>query len=181
MSSIISIILNYIWVFIKLLLFSAAVSLPFVALTYLLKDKFNWLRTKKNLSFALSLFIIIFVVSYIVLLFTFFLPALGKFSTFSFLEAIAFIFLHIARLLLVNLLFTAMLFIIAMFISLLYDSFVNKKVKKRTKTKIKVKTSITLSFFSLWKSFSMVFFIMFLFLIIVFPGLIAIILYLIFL
>lgn len=178
MNELLSSILNYIWVFIKLLLFSAVVSLPFIGLTYLLKKKFAWLREKKKLSFAKALFIIIFIISYILLVFIYFIPVLDKFSTFTFLEAIAFILIQLARLLLVNLLFSAMLFILGMFIALLYDSMINKKGNK-PKTKAKKKEE-KLSFFNLWKSFSMVFFVTFLFLLIIFPSLIAMILFLIF-
>jgi len=175
MKQILLTILNYIWVFIKLLLFSAVVSLPFVGLTYLLQKPFNWLRKEKKLSFALSLFILLFVVSYVFLIFIYFIPVLDKFSTFTFFEGILFILLQLLRLFLVNLLFTAMMFIIAMFISMLYDSFINKKENKR-----KTKASEKISFFNLWKAFAMVFFVVFLFILIVFPSIAAIIIYLIF-
>ncbi len=173
MNQIISTILNYVWVFIKILLFSAAMSLPFIGVTYFLQKPFDWLRTKKKLSFSLSLFITIFCSSFIILIFVYFLPILDKFARFTFLEGIAFFFLQIARLLLVNLLFSGMIFIIAMFIVLLYDSF---KEKKKTKTKAKQKSS----FLKLWKAFTMVFFVVFLFVFIIFPKIFAIILYLIF-
>lgn len=170
-------ILNYIWVFIKLLLFAAVLSLPFIGLTFLFKKKFNWLRQNKKLSFAMSLFIIIFVISYIILVLVYFVPVLDKFSTFTFFEGVLFVLIQLARLLLVNILFTGMLFIVAMFVSLLYDSFMEKKGKKK---KIKKQKSEKLSFIDLWKSFSMVLFVLLLFLIIIFPSLIAMILYLIF-
>ena len=170
-------ILNYIWVFIKLLLFSALLSLPFIGLTYLFQKKFNWLRHDKKLSFAKSLFIVIFVISYIVLILVYFIPILDKFSTFTFFEGVLFVLIQIARLLVVNLLFTGMFFIIAMFISMLYDSFMEKKEKKK---KTKKQKSEKLSFVDLWKSFAMVLFVVLLFLIIIFPSLIAMILYLIF-
>jgi len=170
-------ILNYIWVFIKLLLFCAIISLPFIGITYLLQKKFEWLRVKKKLSYALSLFIIIFVISYVILLLIFFISSLGKFSTFYFGESLLFILIQTIRLFLVNLLFTGMLFIIAMFIALLYDSFVNKKDKK---IKTRTKKTRGLAFFNLWKAFTMVFFVVFLFIIIIFPKIIAIILFLIY-
>lgn len=170
-------ILNYVWVFIKLLLFSALLSLPFIGLTYIFQKKFNWLRKDKKLSFAKSLFIIIFVISYIVLILVYFIPVLDKFSTFTFFEGVLFVLIQFGRLLLVNLLFTGMFFIIAMFISMLYDSFMEKKEKKKKTKKQKLEI---LYFVDLWKSFAMVFFVVMLFLIIIFPSLIAMILYLIF-
>ena len=176
MNSILLTILNYIWVFIKILLLSAVISLPFIGATYLLKNKFSELRDKK-LSYALSLYIIIYIISFIFLVFIYFIPILDKFSTFTFLEAIGFILFQIVRLLLVNLLLSAMIFIVSMFISLLYDSFNEKKDKKRKTVKAKVEK---LSFLNLWKSFSMVFFVVFLFILVVFPSLIAMIMYLIF-
>ncbi|HOZ35635.1 MAG TPA: hypothetical protein PLK55_01460 [archaeon] len=169
--------LNYIWVFIKLLLFSALLALPFIGLTYLFQKKFNWLRLDKKLSFAKSLFIIIFVISYIALIIVYFVPVLDKFSTFTFFEGVLFVLIQIVRLFLVNLLFTGMFFIIAMFISMLYDSFMEKKEKKK---KTKKQKSEKLVFIDLWKSFAMVLFVVMLFLIIIFPSLIAMILYLIF-
>ncbi|MFA5746258.1 MAG: hypothetical protein WCX82_04585 [archaeon] len=176
MSSILLTILNYVWVFIKLLLFSAVASLPFIGITYLLKTQFLKLRTKK-LSYALSLYILIYIISFIGLVFIYFIPILDKFSTFTFLNGIGFVVFQLIRLLLINLLLSAMMFIIAMFISLLYDSFIEKKDKKKKVVKVKIEK---LSFLNLWKSFSMVFFVMFLFILIVFPSLIAMIMYLIF-
>ena len=178
MNELLASILNYIWVFIKLLLFSALISLPFVGLTYLLRKKFEFLRTQKKQNFAKSLFIIIFIVLYVILVLVYFIPVLDIFPTFTFLEAIAFILIQLARLLLVNLLFSGMLFIMGMFIALLYESMINK-TNKNKKTKTKKKTE-KFSFISLWKSFSMVFFVVLLFLLILFPSLIAMILFLIF-
>ncbi|HRS42916.1 MAG TPA: hypothetical protein P5530_03555 [Candidatus Diapherotrites archaeon] len=177
MSKILLSLLNYLWVFIKLLLFSALLSLPFIGLTYLFQKKFNWLRKDKKLSFAKSLFIIIFIITYIVLILIYFIPILDKFSTFTFFEGVLFVLIQLGRLLLVNLLFTSMLFIVAMFISMLYDSFMEKKEKKKKTRKQK---SEKLSFIELWKSFAMVLFVILLFLMIIFPSLIAMIIYLIF-
>lgn len=177
MSKILLSLLNYLWVFIKLLLFSALLSLPFIGLTYLCQNRFRWLRKDKKLSFAKSLFIFIFVISYIVLILVYFIPILDKFSKFTFFEGVLFVLIHIGRLLLVNLLFSSMLFIVGMFISMLYDSFIEKKQKKK---KAKKQKSEKLSFMDLWKSFAMVLFVVFLFLMIIFPSLTAIILYLIF-
>ncbi len=166
-------ILNYVWVFIKLFLFSAIISLPFIGLTYAFKGLF--LRFNKKYNFVLSLFLCVFILNYIILIFLYFIPILSKFSEFTFLDAIGFILFHLARLIIISALFSAIVLIIGMFISLIYDNLTKSK-----KTKIKKKKEQGLSFFNLWKSFTFVLFVIITFVLLVFPKLPVIILYLIY-
>lgn len=174
MTEFLTIVLNYIWVFIKLFIFCAFLSLPFIGATYIFKSIFS--KLNKKYSYVVSLFLCIFGISYIIILLLYFIPILNKFAEFTFLDAIGFILFHIARLIIVTALFSAVLLIIGMFVSLMYEnSNKSKKVKLKRKKEV-----TTLSFFNLWKSFTIVLVVVTTFILIVFPKLPVIILYLIY-
>lgn len=169
------VLLNYIWMLVKLIMFSAVLALPTIGLIYLLKPIFCKLNKKS--SFVVSLFLSIFFVVYFVCLLLYFIPVLGKFSQFTFLEAVGFILFQLARLILVCALFSAVLLVIGMFVSLIYDKLA--KHDKLTKPKTK-KHKKKLSFFVLWESITIVFVVVFAFILLVFPKLPAIVLYLLY-
>lgn len=173
MNGIISTILNYIWVFIKLLFFCAILSLPVIGIIYFLKGLFQ--KFNKKYSFILSLFISIFAFVYVSLLFLYFIPILSKFSEFAFLDAVGFILFHLARLIIVGALFSGIILIAGIFVSLLYDNY-----NKSKKLKSKKKNEDKINFFNLWKSLTIVLVVIFCFIFIVFPRLPVIILYLIY-
>jgi len=162
------VLLNYIWMLVKLILFSAVLALPAIGLIYLLKPIFCKLNKKS--SFVVSLFLSIFFVVYFVCLLLYFIPVLGKFSQFTFFEAVGFILFQLARLILVCALFSAVLLIIGMFVSLIYDKLIKPKTKRQKK----------LSFFVLWESITIVFVVVFAFILLVFPKFPAIVLYLLY-
>ena len=163
-------ILNYVWVLIKLFFICVLFSLPIIGIIYLFKGLFR--KIKKKHSFSLSLFSSIFIVTYPILLIIYFIPVLSQYNELLFLEIIGLTLFQIVRLILVNLLFSAILFIFGLFVSLLYDSNLEKIKKSKKKKEI--------NFFALWKNTAIVLFVMITFVLLVFPRLPAIILYLIY-
>lgn len=166
MSEILKLILNYLKSIILIFIMIAITSLPVVGIIYLLEKKFKKLNKKH--SFVKSLFFINIIIIYLILLLIYFIPAIPKFAEFQFLEALGFIFFHIIRLALVSALFSAIVVIIEMFISLLYEKF-NKKTKVKKK----------LSFINLWKSTTLVLFTFFCFIVLIFPKFFVLLLYLV--
>lgn len=164
-------IINYVWVFIKLFILCAVLSIPILGLVYFFKNFFK--KLNKKYSFVLSLYIIIFILNYIVLLLLYFIPAISKLvAEYNFLDGLLFVLFHIARLILINALFSGILLIIGMFISLLYDSNKSKTKKKKAKEEI--------SFLNLWKSITIVLVVVISFILVIFPKLPVIIFYLLY-
>jgi hypothetical protein len=164
-------IINYVWVFIKLFILCAVLSIPILGLVYFFKNFFK--KLNKKYSFVLSLYIIIFILNYIVLLLLYFIPAISKLvAEYNFLDGLLFVLFHIARLILINALFSGILLIIGMFISLLYDSNKPKTKKKKAKEEI--------SFLNLWKSITIVLVVVISFILVIFPKLPVIIFYLLY-
>lgn len=167
MVKILSTILNYLFVIIKLFLFCMVLSLPIVGITYLLSSLFK--KFNKKFSYIVSLFLCIIIVIFPILLLLYFLPILSNFSNFSFIDGVLFFLFQFSRLLLISLLFSCILVILGMFISLIYDSKKQKKIKKKK-----------INFLNLWKSTVIVITIIFAFVLIFFPKLPVIVLYLIY-
>lgn len=167
MVKILSTILNYLFVIIKLFLFCMVLSLPIVGITYLLSSLFK--KFNKKFSYIVSLFLCIIIVIFPILLLLYFLPILSNFSNFSFIDGVLFFLFQFSRLLLISLLFSSILVILGMFISLIYDSKKQKKIKKQK-----------INFLNLWKSTVIVITIIFAFVLIFFPKLPVIVLYLIY-
>lgn len=167
MVKILSTILNYLFVIIKLFLFCMVLSLPIVGITYLLSSLFK--KFNKKFSYIVSLFLCIIIVIFPILLLLYFLPILSNFSNFSFIDGVLFFLFQFSRLLLISLLFSCILVILGMFISLIYDSKKQKKIKKQK-----------INFLNLWKSTVIVITIIFAFVLIFFPKLPVIVLYLIY-
>jgi hypothetical protein len=164
MEEIIKIVFNYLWFIIKLILLSAAISLPVIALTYIFKNFYNRLRQKK--SFLVSISIIIFIISYVIILLIYFIPLIGNnIELITAGEIILFIFIQILRLAIINLIITGIIIIFAFISSAIYDKLSKNKKK--------------LNFWYLWISFIICFIILFI-VILLFPKLPAMINYLIF-
>lgn len=165
MENLFQVVLNYLWAIVKLIGLSILCAIPFFILIKIFKNKYLLLRKKKSVIF--SLFIIIFILSYIILLLIYFLPILSIFKGVSFLNILGIIFYHLIRLLIINILISGV-FLGFSFITLaFYDKFNEKK--KQPKTNLNLIKSLILT--------NIIFFIILL----IFPKLIAILIYLIYL
>ncbi len=165
MENLFQVVLNYLLTIVKLIGLSILCAIPFFILIKIFKNKYLLLRKKKSVIF--SLFIIIFILSYIILLLIYFLPLLSIFKGVSFLNILGIIFYHLIRLLIVNILISGV-FLGFSFITLaFYDKFNEKK--KHPKTNLNLIKSLILT--------NIIFFIILL----IFPKLIAILIYLIYL
>ena len=163
-SNIFQIILNYAWFLIKLLFYALILAIPFTLITIPLR---NWfLKTNKKIkNFLFSSSIIAYVVSYILLLAFYFIPIINSDTFQTTNELLIFISIHIIRLAIINLLITAIIIILIFIILFIYEK-INKNAK-------------TFSLFNLWKSISIGLIICFI-ITILFPKLIAMLIYLIF-
>jgi hypothetical protein len=164
MENIFQTIINYIWFLIKLVGISLLFSIPFFIIIKLLEKKY--LKLRKKLSVIFSLSIIIFIINYIILLFIYFIPALSSINIImSTMDVILLIIFHVFRLLIINILITAIFLIFALITLAFYDK-LNNKYKKRNN--LNLIASLTLT--------NIILFIILL----IFPKLMAILIYLIY-
>ncbi len=171
----IDIILNYVWFILKLLALCIALSIPILILTYIFKGWFE--RSKKSFLFKLSL--VTYLISLIGICLIYFIPVfkIGLGDGYGFWNYIVFIFLHLLWFIIINILITAIIIIFGMITKGIYDSFLKKKNLKNKK-KVKAIEPISIKF--LWISLIITWIIIFI-VYIVFPKLIAMLLYLIYL
>ncbi|MCK9292576.1 MAG: hypothetical protein WCY27_00735 [archaeon] len=163
-NNIFQIILNYVWFIIKLLFYALILAIPLTLITLPLRNWFLKIN-KKIENFLFSSSIITYVISYLLLLAFYFIPIInsGSFQTTD--KLLIFILIHIVRLAIINLLITAIIIIFIFIILFIYEKF-NKNSKQ-------------FNFFNLWKS-TAIGLIIFFIIIILFPKLIAMLIYLIF-
>lgn len=171
MNAILSTILNYLYVFLKIILFAIISCIPAYILIKIFSKKYDSLRKKKSVFFSLT--IIIYIVSLVVLLLIYFIPTIPMMTDASFIDFLKLFFYHFLRLIFINIIFTGLYLSYAFLVMSFNDNF-NKKLKK-TKHKKTIKKNLNLV-----KSLSLTNIIVFI-LILVFPKLIPILLYLIFL
>jgi len=166
MENIFQIILNYLLFFLKLIGISIVASIPFFLIIKLFKSKFISLR--KKFSVIGSLFIIISIISYIILLLIYFLPIISSFyKTLTFWNSVIFVIYHLIRLLIINILISGIILSISFITLGLYDKFdTNKKQPYHN--------------LNLFKSLIITNILVF-FILLIFPKLIAMLIYLIYL
>jgi len=172
MSAIIETLLNYALVIIKTIIFSAVIAIPFVFITLLGKDLFDHLYFKKKNSYLFSMFILVYGLLFIVLLLVYFLPIIFQGIGLPPVNSIIFVILQVFRLIIVNILITGILLVFILVCTAIYDSISKTDIKKKSKAK-------QLNILNLW--FSLIIIILIIFaLLIIFPKLIAMLIYLIF-
>lgn len=164
MQNLFQIIINYLWTFLKLIGLSFLVSIPFFILIKLFEKKYATLRKKKSVIFSLS--IIIFILSYLLLLLIYFLPIISTIFKMQFIDATLTILYHLIRLLIINFLITGIILSFSFVTLGLLDYFSKNKKSNKNFNLIK---SLTIT--------NIVFFIILL----IFPKLFAILIYLIYL
>lgn len=138
--SVFSTIFNYIWFFIKLCGVSVLLSLPIILFVYLFKFLFKKINKKK--SFLVSMFVTIYLVSLIIILGIYFIPTISINFQYTFFEGLFFVILHLFRLIITNILIAGILLVFAFIISLFYDKF-NKSKKELNFLPLLISTSIT--------------------------------------
>lgn len=154
-------ILNYIWFLIKLVFYAILLSIPIFIIIKLFKNKYNTLN-KKYKNQILSISIIFYILNLIILFLIYFIPSISGLYFENFFEYIVFFIYHILRLMIINVLFTGIFLIFTLITLGIYDKF---KIKNN---------------FSLFKSLIITNIFLFV-LLIIFPKIIAIIIYLIYL
>ena len=167
-------ILNYVWFVFKLLALCIILSIPILIITYIFKAWFE--RSKK--SFLFKLFAITYLISLIGISLLYFIPTLqiGLGDGYTFWNYVVFILLHFLWFIFINILITGVLIIFGLLAKGIYDSL----LKKNTKDKKKQKVSEGINIKYLWISLIITWVIIFV-VYIVFPKLIAMLLYLIYL
>jgi len=167
-------ILNYVWFVFKLLALCIILSIPILIITYIFKGWFE--RSKK--SFLFKLFAITYLISFIGICLLYFIPTfqIGLGDGYTFWNYVVFILLHLLWFIFINILITGVLIIFGLLAKGIYDSL----FKKNTKDKKKQKVSEGINIKYLWISLIITWVIIFV-VYIVFPKLIAILLYLIYL
>ena len=167
-------ILNYVWFVFKLLALCIILSIPILIITYIFKGWFE--RSKK--SFLFKLFAITYLISLIGICLLYFIPTfqIGLGDGYTFWNYVVFILLHILWFIFINILITGVLIIFGLLAKGIYDSF--SKRNKNDKKKQKVSEGINIKY--LWISLIITWVIIFV-VYIVFPKLIAMLLYLIYL
>jgi len=168
MEGIFQVIISYLWFIIKLILLVIVTSIPFIILTYIFKNFFNKLRKKKSYLFSISF--IIYIISLVIILLVYFIPIIGS-TGLGLWNSIGFVVYHIIRLAIINLLLTAILVIFAFIVTALYEKLQIKKTKKQKRV---------LSLRNLCISISLVLIIIFI-IILLFPKLLSLIIFMIFL
>ncbi len=165
---------NYLWFFIKLVFFSAIFAIPFVFVVNWLKNPFSKIREKRN--YIVSLFFLTYVVLFIFLIIYFVFLIINTGLPVSGYYLILFFLYSIFRLLVVNLLLTAIVVIFEMITTLIYEKLNKRHYNKKGKLSKAIKQS--LNFVDLWISLTITFICVF-FVYLLFPKIIAILLYLI--
>ncbi|NCP72157.1 hypothetical protein GW835_02070 [archaeon] len=165
MENIFQTILNYLLFILKLVGVSILFSIPFFIIVKIFKSKFINLR--KKFSVIGSLFIIIYIISYIILLLIYFLPIISTFyQDLTFWQSVGFIFYHLIRLILINIIISGVILSFSFITLAIYDkSETNKKKPYHN--------------LNLFKSLIITNIIIF-FILLVFPKLIALLVYLIY-
>lgn len=171
-SSIFTKTLNYLWFFIKLIFFSAIFAIPFVFIVDWLKKPFLKFREKK--SFIVSLFLLTYIVLAILLLIYFIVLLFITSIPVSGFYLIIFFIYNILKLLFINLLLSAIVVIFAMITTFAYEK-INSKHKQKDKKKSSKKS---LNYLDLWLSLTITFICVF-FVYLIFPKILALLLYLI--
>jgi hypothetical protein len=154
-------ILNYLWFLIKLIGFAILLSIPAYIIIKIFKNKYNSLN-KKYENQILSISIIFYFFNLIILFLIYFIPSLSGLYFEKFINYIVFFIYHIFRLALINILLTGIFLVFTLITLAVYDKF---KLQNN---------------FSLFKSLIITNIFLFV-LLIIFPKLIAIIIYLIYL
>lgn len=158
-------ILNYLLFLIKLILLSAVISIPITFICSIFEKEYNVLY-KKNKNQILTFYILIYLVVMIFLIILYFLPLIIASYDFTFLEIIVNIF----KLIIINLLLSAIVLVFAIISLAIYEKL--NKNNKKFKNKLNA--------FNLWKSNTLVIIIMFI-IYILFPNILPLILYIIYL
>jgi hypothetical protein len=169
-------ILNYVWFVFKLLALCIILSIPILVLIYIFKGWFN--RSKK--SFLFKLFIITYLISLIGVCLIYFIPTLqvGLGDGYTFWNYVVFILLHLLWFIFINILITGIIIIFGLLTKGIYDYFLRKNKKEKKTKKSTELTNINIKY--LWISLIITWIIVFI-VYLVFPKLIAMILYLIYL
>jgi hypothetical protein len=154
-------ILNYLWFLIKLIGFAILLSIPAYIIIKIFKNKYNSLN-KKYENQILSISIIFYFFNLIILFLIYFIPSLSGLYFEKFINYIVFFIYHIFRLAIINILLTGIFLVFTLITLAVYDKF---KLQNN---------------FSLFKSLIITNIFLFV-LLIIFPKLIAIIIYLIYL
>jgi len=159
--NILTIILNYILMILKVIGISFLCALPFFIIIKLLNKKY--LKLKKKTNQIISVSIIFYIINAIILILIYFVPIIGTaFKTMTTINIVVFFIYHIIRLLLINILLTGIFMILSLITFAIYD----KLNKKNNFTLIKSLTITNIICFVL---------------LLIFPKIIAIIIYLIYL
>ncbi|MFH0905759.1 MAG: hypothetical protein V1824_00295 [archaeon] len=158
-------ILNYLLFLIKSLVLLGLLAIPFIAIFQVSKMVFAKIIKSKN-QFT-SLFIISYIWLYLLILIYYFIPLIGDKTPYTIIEWILFILFHILRLAIINLLFTGIVVIFELIAVAIYE-------KQNRKRKIR-----HTNLFNLWLAI-FISLICFGILLIIFPKLISIILYLLY-
>ena len=166
----IDVALNYVWFIFKLLALCIVLSIPILLLVYIFK---GWFANSKK-SFIFKLSTITYLISLIGISLMYFIPVLkiGLGDGYTFWNYVVFILLHLLWLIIINILITAILIIFGLAARGIYDSFNKSKDKKKKAEPINIKY--------LWLTLIITWIIIFI-VYLIFPKLIAMLLYLIYL
>jgi hypothetical protein len=126
-------IINYFLLVIKLIIYSAVFSIPFVFITKLLTKTYKKHAKKRN--FIVSCFLTVFPIMYILLLITYFLPSIVYGFEEHFSVIIQAILFNIFKLFIVAIIFTLMTIILIFIASAFYDYYKKKYITKKKITK----------------------------------------------
>lgn len=164
MQNLFQIIINYLWMFIKLIGLALLTSIPFFILIKLFEKKYSKLRKTKSVIFSLS--ILIFIFSYLILILIYFLPIISTIFKMEFKDILLTFFYHLIRLLIVNVLLTGIILSFSFITLGLFDYFNKNKISNKNFNLIKSLTITNIIFFII---------------LLIFPKLFAILIYLIYL
>jgi len=170
-------ILNYVWFVFKLLALCIILSIPILILTYIFK---GWFEKSKK-SFIFKLFSITYLISLLGICLLYFIPTfqVGLGEGYTFWNYVVFILLHLLWLIVINILIAGILIVFGLLAKGIYDYFLKKKNSKEKK-KQKANEIINVNIKYLWISLIITWVIIFV-VYIIFPKLIAMLLYLIYL